>query len=165
MELNKISISFITALSIIVLIILDIINITSTFEYKNNINDTISNMITFISILIGFISTIYIMLQSMQNGYVFTLLRKNNLVTSFNNSFMKITYIGFINVILLITLTLFSDSFPIFKILSYFTIPTTVYFLLVSNNIIATIVKIIISEEILKNKDEDKVTSKDLKNI
>ncbi len=70
MEINKVLIGIITIISFIIVIFLDIINISQYFDYTANIDNTISNVITFVSILIGFISTIYVMIQQSENSYV-----------------------------------------------------------------------------------------------
>ena len=164
MEINKFVIWIITGLSFLLLIILDIFNISQYLDYTQKIDSTISNTITFISILIGFISTIYVLIQQSQDSYVFKLLQKNNLTMSFNNSFKLFVYIGFFNVIVLIVLNFFSNNFILFKVFTYIAFPLSIYFLLISNNIITTICKIIISEDQLKNK-EKKIQEKDIINI
>ena len=145
MEINKVLIGIITIISLIIVIFLDIINISQYFDYTANIDNTISNVITFVSILIGFISTIYVMIQQSENSYVLKLLKEFKVINIFNNSFKLLIYIGFLDVIVLIALN-----------------PLNVYFLLLSNNIITTICKIIISEEKLKNKNK-KIEENDLK--
>ena len=87
MKINKKAILFITLLSFVLIVICDYINITKYVEYKEHIDSVISNTITFISILIGFISSIYVMIQQTKNSYVLDLLRKNDLLTYFNKSF------------------------------------------------------------------------------
>lgn len=153
MELKKGWIITITLGSFIFLIVLDFINITEYFNYSSNVESTISNIITFISILIGFISTIYIMIQQSQNSsYIYSLLRKKNLIIVFNNSFKAFTFIGFIDVAFLIFLNYFSNVFTLFKYTLYIVFPLTVYFILLSNNLISTIIKMVIAEEQLKQQ-------------
>lgn len=162
MEINKLSIRIITIISFIIVIFLDIINISQYIDYITNIDSTISNIITFISILIGFISTIYVMIQQNENSYVLRLLKEFKVINIFNNSFKLLIYIGFLDVIVLIALNFFSSNITIFKYIFYIAFPLNIYFLLLSNNIITTICKIIISEEKLKNKNK-KIEENDLK--
>ncbi len=162
MEINKLSIRIITIISFIIVIFLDIINISQYIDYTTNIDSTISNIITFISILIGFISTIYVMIQQNENSYVLRLLKEFKVINIFNNSFKLLIYIGFLDVIVLIALNFFSSNITIFKYIFYIAFPLNIYFLLLSNNIITTICKIIISEEKLKNKNK-KIEENDLK--
>ena len=70
--------------------------------------------------------------------------------------------IGFLDVIVLIALNFFCSNITIFKYIFYVAFPLNVYFLLLSNNIITTICKIIISEEKLKNKNK-KIEENDLR--
>ncbi len=162
MEINKVLIGIITIISFIVIIFLDIINISQYFDYTANIDNTISNVITFVSILIGFISTIYVMIQQSENSYVLKLLKEFKVINIFNNSFKLLIYIGFLDVIVLIALNFFCSNITVFKYIFYVAFPLNVYFLLLSNNIITTICKIIISEEKLKNKNK-KIEENDLK--
>lgn len=162
MEINKILIGIITIISFIIVIFLDIINISQYFDYTANIDNTISNVITFVSILIGFISTIYVMIQQSENSYVLKLLKEFKVINIFNNSFKLLIYIGFLDVIVLIALNFFCSNITIFKYIFYVAFPLNVYFLLLSNNIITTICKIIISEEKLKNKNK-KIEENDLR--
>lgn len=154
MEINKSIIKIVTILSFIFVFIMDYINITQFINYGAHIDNTISNIITFISILIGFISTIYVMMQQFQDSYVLKLLRDRELSDMFNNSFRSLMYVGFIDVIILIFMNFFADNITIFKIISYFSCPLTTYFLLSSNNLITTICKMITSEEKLKKLDK-----------
>ena len=162
MEINKFLIGIITIISFIIVIFLDIINISQYFDYTANIDNTISNVITFVSILIGFISTIYVMIQQSENSYVLKLLKEFKVINIFNNSFKLLIYIGFLDVIVLIALNFFCSNITVFKYIFYVAFPLNVYFLLLSNNIITTICKIIISEEKLKNKNK-KIEENDLK--
>lgn len=162
MEINKVLIGIITIISLIIVIFLDIINISQYFDYTANIDNTISNVITFVSILIGFISTIYVMIQQSENSYVLKLLKEFKVINIFNNSFKLLIYIGFLDVIVLIALNFFCSNITVFKYIFYVAFPLNVYFLLLSNNIITTICKIIISEEKLKNKNK-KIEENDLK--
>lgn len=162
MEINKVLIGIITIISFIIVIFLDIINISQYFDYTANIDNTISNVITFVSILIGFISTIYVMIQQSENSYVLKLLKEFKVINIFNNSFKRLIYIGFLDVIVLIALNFFCSNITIFKYIFYVAFPLNVYFLLLSNNIITTICKIIISEEKLKNKNK-KIEENDLR--
>lgn len=162
MEINKVLIGIITIISFIIVIFLDIINISQYFDYTANIDNTISNVITFVSILIGFISTIYVMIQQSENSYVLKLLKEFKVTNIFNNSFKLLIYIGFLDVIVLIALNFFCSNITAFKYIFYVAFPLNVYFLLLSNNIITTICKIIISEEKLKNKNK-KIEENDLK--
>lgn len=162
MEINKVLIGIITIISFIIVIFLDIINISQYFDYTANIDNTISNVITFVSILIGFISTIYVMIQQSENSYVLKLLKEFKVMNIFNNSFKLLIYIGFLDVIVLIALNFFCSNITVFKYIFYVAFPLNVYFLLLSNNIITTICKIIISEEKLKNKNK-KIEENDLK--
>lgn len=162
MEINKVLIGIITIISFIIVIFLDIINISQYFDYTANIDNTISNVITFVSILIGFISTIYVMIQQSENSYVLKLLKEFKVINIFNNSFKLLIYIGFLDVIVLIALNFFCSNITVFKYIFYVAFPLNVYFLLFSNNIITTICKIIISEEKLKNKNK-KIEENDLK--
>lgn len=162
MEINKVLIRIITIISFIIVIFLDIINISQYIDYTTNIDSTIANVITFVSILIGFISTIYIMIQQSENSYVLKLLKDFKVINIFNNSFKLLIYIGFFDVIVLIALNFFSSNITIFKYIFYIAFPLNIYFLLLSNNIITTICKIIISEEKLKNKNK-KIEENDLK--
>lgn len=162
MEINKVLIGIITIISFIIVIFLDIINISQYFDYTANIDNTISNVITFVSILIGFISTIYVMIQQSENSYVLKLLKEFKVINIFNNSFKLLIYIGFLDVIVLIALNFFCSNITVFKYIFYVAFHLNVYFLLLSNNIITTICKIIISEEKLKNKNK-KIEENDLK--
>lgn len=162
MEINKVLIGIITIISFIIVIFLDIINISQYFDYTANIDNTISNVIAFVSILIGFISTIYVMIQQSENSYVLKLLKEFKVINIFNNSFKLLIYIGFLDVIVLIALNFFCSNITVFKYIFYVAFPLNVYFLLLSNNIITTICKIIISEEKLKNKNK-KIEENDLK--
>ena len=162
MEINKVLIGIITIISFIIVIFLDIINISQYFDYTANIDNTISNVITFVSILIGFISTIYVMIQQSENSYVLKLLKEFKVTNIFNNSFKLLIYIGFLDVIVLIALNFFCSNITVFKYIFYVAFPLNVYSLLLSNNIITTICKIIISEEKLKNKNK-KIEENDLK--
>ena len=164
MEINKYLIWIITILSFVCLIVLDTLNISQYIDYTKQLESTISNTITFISILIGFISTIYVMIQQSQDSYVFKLLQKYKLTYIFNKSFKSFIYIGFLNVIILIVLNFFCNNRAISKFTIYIVVPLSIYFLLISNNLITTICKIIISEDELKNKDK-KIEEKDIKNI
>ena len=159
MEINKVLIGFITIISFIMVIFLDIINISQYFDYTANIDNTVSNVITFVSILIGFISTIYVMIQQSENSYVLKLLKEFKVINIFNNSFKRLIYIGFLDVIVL---NFFCSNITVFKHIFYVAFPLNVYFLLLSNNIITTICKIIISEEKLKNKKK-KIEKNDLR--
>ena len=162
MEINNIIIKIITLLSFVLLIVLDFFNVSKYIDYTQNIGDTIANMITFASILIGFIATIYVMIQQSQESYVFKLLEKNNLIDTFNISFRNFIYIGFLDVAILIILNFFIDVFIVFKYTFYIAFPLSIYFLLISNNLVITICKMIIAENKLK-KREKKITEKDLK--
>lgn len=162
MEINKILIRIITIISFVIVIFFDIINISKYIDYTSNIDSTISNTITFVSILIGFISTIYVLIQQSENSYVLKLLKESKVINVFNNSFKLLMYIGFIDVMVLIALNFFSSNITIFKYIFYMAFPLNIYFLLLSNNIITTICKIIISEEKLKNKNK-KIEKNDLK--
>ncbi len=162
MEINKVLIKIITIISFIIVIFLDIINISQYFDYTLNIDSTIANVITFVSILIGFISTIYVMIQQSENSYVLKLLKEFKVINIFNKSFKLLIYIGFLDVIVLIALNFFCSNITIFKYIFYVAFPLNIYFLLLSNNIITTICKIIISEERLKNKN-NKIEEDDLK--
>ena len=162
MEIKKSLINIITILSFILLIVLDFFNVSQYINYIENIDSTISNSITFASILIGFISTVYIMIQQSQDSYVFKLLEKNNLLDKFNYSFKHFILLGFIDVIILIILNFFASTFMVFKYIFYIAFPLSIYFLLTSNNLILTICKIIIAENKLKKADK-KITEKNLK--
>ena len=120
----------------------------------------INNII--IKILIGFIATIYVMIQQSQESYVFKLLEKNNLIDTFNISFRNFIYIGFLDVAILIILNFFIDVFIVFKYTFYIAFPLSIYFLLISNNLVITICKMIIAENKLKKRDK-KITEKDFK--
>lgn len=161
MEINKNIIKIITILSLIAVFLMDYINVTQYINYSSHIDNTISNVITFISILIGFISTIYVMMQQSQDSYVLKLLRDKNLSDTFNNSFRILMYVGFIDVIILIFMNFFAENITIFKLISYFSCPLTTYFLLSSNNLITTICKMIASEEKLKKLDK-KIEKEDI---
>lgn len=162
MEIKKSFIAIITILSFILLVVLDFFNISQYIDYTQNIDNTISNTITFVSILIGFISTIYVMIQQNQESYVFKLLEKNKLINTFNNSFKFFMYLGFMDVIFLIILNFFANAFIIFKYVFYIAFTVNIYFILISNNLVTTICKIIIAENKLKDNDK-KITEKDLK--
>lgn len=162
MEINKVLIRIITFISFIIVIFLDVINISQYIDYTANIDSTIANVITFVSILIGFISTIYVMIQQSEKSYVLKLLKEFKVINLFNKSFKLLIYIGFLDVIILIALNFFCSNITIFKYIFYVAFPLNIYFLLLSNNIITTICKIIISEEKLKNKNK-KIEEKDLK--
>ena len=102
------------------------------------------------------------MIQQSENSYVLKLLKESKVINVFNNSFKLLMYIGFIDVMVLIALNFFSSNITIFKYIFYMAFPLNIYFLLLSNNIITTICKIIISEEKLKNKNK-KIEKNDLK--
>ena len=153
MEINKKIMILITIMTFVLVALMDLINITKYVSYSEHLDSTIANTITFISILIGFISSIYVMLQQDQNTCVMKLLRSLNLLKVFNNSFKVLVYIGFFDVIILILMNLVASNSTIFKIIVYFAIPVTVYFLLSSMNIIITICKMISAEEKLKQRN------------
>ena len=102
------------------------------------------------------------MIQQSENSYVLKLLKEFKVINIFNNSFKRLIYIGFLDVIVLIALNFFCSNITIFKYIFYVAFPLNVYFLLLSNNIITTICKIIISEEKLKNKNK-KIEENDLR--
>ncbi len=162
MEINNVLIRIITFISFIVVIFLDAINISQYVNYITNIDSTIADVITFVSILIGFISTIFVMIQQSENSYVLKLLKEFNVINVFNKSFKLLIYIGFLDVIILIALNFFCSNITIFKCIFYVAFPLNIYFLLLSNNIITTICKIIMSEEKLRNKNK-KIEEADLK--
>ena len=162
MEIKKSLIIVLTLLSFIALVILDCFDISKYIDYSTNIDNTISNAITFVSILIGFIATIYVMIQQTQDSYVLKLLEKNDLIDTFNLSFKFFVLIGFIDVIILIILNFFANNFIIFKYLFYLAMPLNTCFLLISNNQVLTVCKIIIAENKLKKADK-KITDKDLR--
>ena len=162
MEINKVLIRIITFISFIIVISLDVINISQYIDYTANIDSTIANIITFVSILIGFISTIYVMIQQSENSYVLKLLKEFKVINIFNKSFKLLIYIGFFDVIILIALNFFCSNITIFKYIFYVAFPLNIYFLLLSNNIITTICKIIIFEEKIRNKNR-KIKENDLK--
>ena len=162
MELNKKILKFITALSFLLVLVMDHINITQYIKYISHIDNTISNIITFISILIGFISAIYVMILQTQDSYVLKLLKDLNLINMFNKSFKSLMCIGFIDVILLILINFLADYLIMIKWIIYLTFPLTIYFLLASYNIITIICKMISSENKLKKLDL-KVEEKDIK--
>lgn len=153
MQINKSLIRILTILSFGFVFILDFVNISQYIDFTSHIDNTISNTITFISILIGFISAIYVMIQQTENSYVLKLLREFDLVSVFNKSIKSFMYVGFLEVLTLIVLNFFSGNLTWFKYMFYIAFPLSVYFLLIANNIITTICKIVISEEKLKNKD------------
>ena len=162
MELSKKIVTVLIVLSFLFVLVMDCINITQFINYRVHIDNTITNVITFISILIGFISAIFVMIQQTQNSYVLELLRKLGLLEIFNQSFKTLMYIGFINVITLILMNFLADNLKFFKIITYFACPLTTYFLLSSYNIITTICKMISSEEILRKLDR-KIEKDDIK--
>lgn len=162
MELNKQILKFITTLSFLFVLVMDYINITQYVKYVSHIDNTISNIITFISILIGFISAIYVMILQTQDSYVLKLLNDSDLINIFNKSFKSLMIIGFIDIILLILINFLADNIKIIKWIIYLTFPLTIYFLLSSYNIITTICKMISSEKKLKKLDL-KVDEKDIK--
>ena len=106
-EINKNIIKVTTILSFLFICLMDIINITRFVNYSVHIDNIISIIITFISILIGFISTIYVMMQQSQDSYVIKLLRKENILDTFNSSFKSLMYIDFIDIIVLMFINFF----------------------------------------------------------
>lgn len=162
MEINKKILIFITILSFLFVLVMDFINVTQYINYSSHIDNTISNIITFISILIGFISAIYVMILQTQDSYVLKLLKHLNLTNTFNYSFKSLMYIGFVDVILLILLNFLADIITFVKLITYIAFPLTIYFLLSSYNIITTICKMISSEDKLKKLDL-KIEEKDIK--
>lgn len=162
MEITKKIIVPVTILSFAFVIFMDYINITQYVNYNSHIDSVIANIITFISILIGFISAIYVMVLQSQNSYVLELIRKQNLIDSFNKSFKTLMYVGFITVIILITMNIFADNIIILKPITYIACPLTTYFIFSSNTIIITICKMISAEEQLKKLDR-KIEKKDIK--
>ena len=134
----------------IFILIMDCINITQYFDYAEHIDSAISNTITFISILIGFISSTYIMIQQNQNSCVLKLIRDNGLIITFNKSFKILMYIGFINVFLLILTNFIASNIYILKVMAYIVVPLSVDFLAYSADYIIIICKMIIKEEYLK---------------
>lgn len=163
MEINKKILNLITILSFLFVIVMDFINISQYIDYNSHIDNTISNTITFISILIGFISAIYVMILQAQESYIMKLLKDLNLTNMFNHSFKSLMYIGFIDVIVLIIMNFLANNITIFKFIIYIAFPLTTCFLLSSYNIITTICKMISSEEKLKKLDL-KIEKKDIKN-
>ncbi len=161
MELKKIIIIILTIISIIFLAVLDYLDITQFFDYSIHLDSTIANIITFMSILIGFISSIYVMIHQSQDSLVLKLLKENSLLSSFNYSFRSLMYVGFIDIISFISLNFFADSFKILKIILYITIPITIYFFLSAANFIITICKMVSAEEQLRRLD-DKITKDDI---
>ena len=115
MELNKQILKFITTLSFLFVLVMDYINITQYVKYVSHIDNTISNIITFISILIGFISAIYVMILQTQDSYVLKLLNDSDLINIFNKSFKSLMIIGFIDIILLILINFLADNIKIIK--------------------------------------------------
>lgn len=163
MEINKKMLIFITILSFLFVGVMDFINVTQYINYSSHIDNTISNIITFISILIGFISAIYVMILQTQDSYVLKLLKHLNLTNTFNDSFKSLMYIGFVDVILLILINFLVDIITLVKLIAYLAFPLTIYFLLSSYNIITTICKMISSEDKLKKLDL-KIEEEDIKN-
>lgn len=143
---------------IIVLLILvfiglmDYIDISDYIDCTSHLDSTIANSITFISILIGFISSIYIMLQQNNESFILGLLRKKGLLKDFNNLFKTSMYVGFISVFILILMNFVASNFLILKVIAYIGMPLTAIFYISSIDIITTICKIILSEEKLKGK-------------
>lgn len=156
MEINKKIINTLTISSIIILIIIDINNFGFNFISMENMSNIIANSITFISILLGFISATYVMIQSDSYTHVKNLLRKNNVYEIFNKSFKDLVYYGFVSVILLIILEMFINKIILFKAFIYIIIPLLLRFILISNNMIIIISKMIIAEEKLKKREENK---------
>ena len=120
MEINKKVIVIITVLSFIFIVLMDYVNITQYVDCNDHIDSVIANTITFISILIGFISSIYVMLQQNQKSYVMELLRRYDLLRHFNKSFKILMYVGFFDVFILIFMNLVASSRFIFKIVVLF---------------------------------------------
>lgn len=165
MEIDKKIILLLVILSILLVFVFDSINVTNYIDFDNHIDSTISNTITFISILIGFISSIYVMVQQNVESYVLKLLSKKNLLGVFNRSFRFLMYVGFFNVLVLICMNIVASNIMVFKILAYLVFPLTTYFLLSSINIIVTICKMISSEEYLKKLNENKVKKDEIINL
>lgn len=151
--MKNISIIF-SVFSIIFILLIDYFDISQFIDYSIHLDSTISNTITFISILLGFISSIYVMIQQTQESYVLNLLRKHNLMRKFNESFKTLMYLGFINVFILIFMNLVASNHLLFKITLYIALPTTIYFLISSADIIITICKMILAEEELKSRNK-----------
>ena len=141
-------------LSFILIIILDYIDVTQYIDCLSHIDSTISNIVTFISILIGFISCIYVMILQNKDSYILTLLRYKNLINYFNISFRNLMYVGFINVLVLIFMNFVESNFAIFKIIVYFAFPLNIYFFISSANIIIIICNMILVEENHKSKNK-----------
>lgn len=161
MEINKKIVFLISILSFFIVMFVDYINITRFIDYNAHLDSIISNTITFISILIGFISSIYVMMQQVQKSYVLELLRKYDLLKDFNKSFKVLIYTGFFDVLVLIFMNFAASNIMVFKIIVYIAAPITTFFLLSSFNIIITICKMISAEEELKMRDR-KIDDEDI---
>ena len=134
-------------ISLLVIGILDYFDITQYIDCLSHVDEAISNTVTFISILIGFISCIYVMILQKSNSHILNLLRRKNLINFFNISFRNLMYIGFINTFILILMNLVEANFTIFKTIVYIAVPLSTYFFISSANIIIIICNMILAEE------------------
>ena len=162
MEIKKIYIFLASLFTFIMVLVLDLFDFSTYVDITKALDSTISNLINFAAILIGFISTIYVMIQQTPDSHVLRLLKNNELDDVFNLTFKNYVYIGFIDVIALIILNFSITIFIVFKTLCYIILPLSVYFILMSNNLVVTVCKIVISENKLKNK-KNELNEKDLK--
>lgn len=152
MIMNKRITVIIVLVVIVIIVLMDYIDISYYIDCTSHLDSTIANSITFISILIGFISSIYIMLQQNKDSFILELLRKKGLLQEFNYLFKNSMYVGFMSVFILTLMNFVASNFLIFKVIAYIGMPLTTIFYISSIDIIITICKIILSEEELKEK-------------
>jgi hypothetical protein len=159
MELDKIYLVLITTLSMIVLVILDIIDITRYIYIEVDVSSIISNIISFFSIIIGSVSTIYVMIQSIPSSKVLELFRKENVIDVFNSRFKSFIYIGLFSVILLILFQCVENIIYvyIYKSIMYITFFISICFILITNNFLGLIINMIISEEKIISNQKDEI--------
>jgi hypothetical protein len=164
-ELNKTEMFFIVVTILLITIVLDFIDVTKYFCKEFEIDSIISNIITFESIIIGFISTIYVMIQSFPNSNIKKLLLEFDRLGDFNKCFEKVFIAGVLNIILLIGLQfiLLFNNFGS-KIYTVIVILITSILLLSANNLIAIMMSIINYEEIKEKEINNKMQDSDLLN-
>lgn len=161
-ELSVKCICLIMFIAILLLLISDLIDITQYFYADFDTNSIISNFITFESIIIGFISTIYVMIQSLPNSNVKNLLLENNRLADFNRYFEAIFGVGILNILLLIGLQfIILLNNIISKIYLNVSIVFTILFVLLTNNIIAIMLLMIKYESESEKKQNNKMKDSD----
>ena len=163
MELKKWIINLLTFVTIVVVIVLDVFNVSNYIHFQKNISSILTNLITFLSILLGFVATIYTMIQSDTDSYILNLLRKEKIINIFNKRFKHLILIGFISIILLIIADICSSSFNLLKWIIYISVPVLTRFILLAYNNITVVAKMVIANEELKARAENELKPEDIK--